>query len=134
MRLGKHSIPEVAIDFMNRDHQVFIDLVISLEQQLSVKTDPALISQTLDELLQHTVAHFAEEEKHMRAASFPPYPVHHQEHQQVLAGLQEQIVAWSKKHDATKLMKYVQDTLPAWLAHHVQSMDFVTAAWLARAR
>jgi hemerythrin-like metal-binding protein len=132
MLLGKHSVPEVAIDFMNRDHQIFIDLVVELQRLLSVNTDPSALTAALEELQLHTASHFAEEEVHMLDACFPPYLIHQQEHKQVLADLQAKIEVWKSGQDKAQLKKYVQEDLPAWLSHHVQSMDYVTANWLAR--
>jgi len=132
MLLGKHSIPEVAVEFMNRDHQAFIDQVEKLEKLLSKTLNSELIDQHLIELHKHTRDHFAAEEKGMQVISFPPYPIHQQEHERMLGEMIEQIEAWKTERNAARLDHYVKDTLPSWLAQHVQTMDFVTAMWLSR--
>jgi hemerythrin-like metal-binding protein len=132
MLLGKHPIPEVAMEFMNRDHQAFIDQVELLEKLLASLHDIQLIDQHLKELHEHTRNHFATEEKGMLVISFPPYPVHQQEHERMLSEMIEQIEAWKNERDAERLSQYVKETLPMWLAQHVQTMDFVTAMWLSR--
>ncbi len=132
MLLGKHDIPEVAIEFMNRDHQSFIDQVEQLEKLLSRRHDAEVIEHRLRELQEHTRTHFEAEEKGMRVIEFPPYPVHQQEHRRMLAEMAEQIEAWQVQRDAARLSQYVSHTLPQWLALHVQTMDFVTAMWLSR--
>jgi hemerythrin len=130
MQLGQHAIPEVALAFMNRDHQAFIEQVQLLEKMLSDSANVEAIDQHLNELLEHTRIHFAEEDKEMQAGGFPPYPVHQQEHRSVLQGMAAEIEAWQTQRDGARLAQYLQQTLPDWFAKHVQMMDFVTARWL----
>ncbi len=131
MQLGQYVIPEVALAFMNRDHQAFIEQVQLLEKLLAESADAETIAQHLSELHEHTRIHFADEEKEMQAGGFPPYPVHQQEHRSVLQGMAAEIEAWQSLHDAVRLSQYLKQALPDWFAKHVQMMDFVTARWLA---
>lgn len=131
MQIGQYTIPEVALAFMNRDHQAFIEQVQHLEKLLVDFRDAEIIDQHLNELLEHTRIHFAAEEKEMQAGAFPPYPVHQQEHHRVLQGMEAEIEAWQTQRDVARLTQYIKQALPEWLAQHVQMMDFVTARWLA---
>lgn len=132
MQLGKYTIPDVALDFMNRDHQAFIAHVERLEKLLTATPDAEAIDRELDEMYEHTHVHFAAEENEMQAKEFPPYEIHRQEHQRVLGEMVAQIEVWKTRRDVTKLSQYVNEALPEWLKQHTQSMDFITADWLSK--
>ena len=131
MQLGQYAIPEVALAFMNRDHQAFIEQVQLLEKLLADSANAEAVDLHLNELYEHTRIHFADEEKEMQAGGFPPYPVHQQEHRSVLQGMAAEIEAWQTQRDVARLTQYLHQALPDWFAKHVQMMDFVTARWLA---
>ena len=81
------AFPEVAVDFMNHDHHEFAALREKLLALIAPGSAAAGIDPLLDELHQHTVRHFADEEKLMQETGFPVYPVHKDEHDSVLADM-----------------------------------------------
>lgn len=123
--------PQVALAFMNRDHAEFVELLQRLTAALAAQEQPAHIDALLDELLTHTRAHFAEEERRMQAVQFPPFPMHQGEHQRVLQDIEAHIGDWKRGRDAAALHDWLAHAVSDWFTTHVASMDFVTAAYIA---
>lgn len=126
------NYPQVALDFMNRDHQEFVamlDKLLNLLDQTPPDTDQ--LDTLLDDLLEHTRHHFAEEESRMLAAQFPPYPMHKGEHDRVLAGMTAQIETWEQGRDTETLKNWLEKDVGDWFVNHVRTMDFITAAFIA---
>lgn len=122
--------PQVALDFMNRDHAEFVALRERLLGLLAQPAAEAEVDTALDELLQHTRHHFAEEERQMQETRFPPYPVHKMEHDRVLAELEERIAQWQQQRDAKGLRDFAEVALADWFVNHVGMMDLVTARFI----
>ncbi len=126
------NYPRVALDFMNHDHQEFDALRDQLLESLN-QSPPDLdkLDARLDNLLEHTRHHFAEEESRMQAAQFPPYPMHKGEHDRVLADMTTQVEAWERGRDAEALKNWLKKDVGDWFVNHVNTMDFITAAFIA---
>ena len=125
------NYPQVALDFMNRDHAEFIDLRGKLLELLSAPSDTAAISTLLDQLLEHTRHHFAEEEQLMQDTLFFAYPMHKSEHDNVLAEMSARIGDWKQTHNNEILREWLERTVGDWFVNHVSTMDFVTAGFVA---
>ncbi len=123
--------PQVALDFMNRDHAEFVALRGQLLGLLSAKAPGAKVDTLLDELLEHTRHHFAEEERLMQETQFPPYRMHKGEHDNVLTDMSAQIERWKQGRDAAALRDWLDRTVGDWFVNHVRTMDFVTAGFIA---
>jgi hemerythrin len=124
------SYPQVALDFMNRDHAEFVELRARLLGLLSASAPAAAVDTLLGELLAHTRHHFAEEERLMQETRFPPYPVHQGEHDKVLADMAARIASWQQERDAAALRAWLDRDVGDWFVSHVGSMDFVTAGFI----
>jgi len=127
-------IPQVALPFINQDHRVEGDLLNRLHEALVAHRaggPAAPVLQAFEMLLAHTREHFGREEEAMRRAAFPPYPVHKEEHDRVLEEMEEEGRAFGEKGDAARLGRYVAEAVPAWFVAHIQSMDAVTAQFVA---
>ena len=125
---------QVALDFMNRDHAEFVALSEKLLALLAQQHVESEVDALLGQLLEHTQHHFAEEERQMQATHFPPYRRHKGEHDRVLGALEEHIALWQKGRDAAQLRTVIESTLNDWFVNHVNSMDFVTANFIAQAK
>lgn len=126
------NYPQVALEFMNRDHQEFVALREKLLALLQASPlDTARIDALLYELMDHTDHHFDEEEGRMLAAQFPPFSVHKGEHIRALAEIRGQVSAWETSRDAAALQQWLEQRLADWFVNHVNTMDFVTAAFIA---
>ncbi|MDX8385241.1 MAG: hemerythrin family protein [Gallionella sp.] len=123
--------PQVELDFMNRDHAVFNQLHTKLLELLGSQAANTEVDETLSQLAEHTRNHFSAEEQAMRDAQFPPYPVHKEEHAQVLVDMLDRIERWHQKRDMEALNDYLKHTLPAWFSQHVSKMDVATERYIA---
>lgn len=125
------SLPEVALPFMNTVHCEELTLVGDLQKQLDSKAEPAIIDQQMAAWVDHTVAHFAREERLMAEYSFFAYVPHQMEHEQALQELRVVQQQWSEERNYEALSSYIMNWR-AWLELHIGSMDFVTAQFLSQ--
>jgi hemerythrin len=88
----------------------------------------------LEALFQHTQEHFGREEEAMRQAAFPPYAIHKGEHDRVLEEMESEETHFRETGDTGRLWTYVSGSVPAWFVGHIQSMDAVTAQFVAARR
>ena len=125
------SIPEVALDFMNKTHFEEIEMVkalgniVSEYQQNNNQEKQLTIS--LEHWLKHTKAHFSRENLLMMDINFPMYSVHSGEHSSVLEEMENIVNAWKNNHDIALISDYIFTTWPNWFNSHVNSMDMITA-------
>lgn len=132
MKIDIQDVPRVALDFMNSDHEEFVDLFNALSGLLQEDgLDKERVSALFGDLLQHCRDHFAREEYQMEAFSFPAYHCHLGEHQGVLAEMEKELEAWNSSGDVQWLSDYLEQ-LPEWLATHVATMDTVTAGYISQ--
>lgn len=127
------AFPQVALDFMNRDHEEFAALRDRLLDQLATGAADG-IDGLLDELQRHTVRHFADEEAAMQEAGFPVYAVHKGEHDAVLADMAARIDLWRRAGNVEVLREWIDAAVGEWFVNHVNSMDMVTARFVAAQR
>jgi hemerythrin len=136
MLIDKADLPMVAKEIMNEVHLEDVDIINDLyELVLEYEKNPNDENkQKLDEQYQawfkHTIVHFADEEEMMRENAFPPYPVHKGEHDNALATMDRVFSSWQSSGDIQVLKQYLENELPLWLTHHIQTMDTVTAMFL----
>jgi hemerythrin len=129
------AIPQVALPFINHDHREEARLLNDLADaitghekgQVSVET----VLHRFEALFEHTQVHFGLEEEAMQKAGFPPYPVHKGEHVRVLEEMEAEEVHFRETGDTARLRAYVTEGVPAWFIQHIQSMDAVTAQFVA---
>ena len=122
--------PQVALDFMNRDHAEFVAMREQLLDRLDTQTPAVGVDTLLDELLAHTRHHFAEEERLMQETRFPPYAVHKGEHDSVLVDMSAQVGKWKQYRDVAALRNWLDSSVGDWFVAHVGSMDMVTAGYI----
>jgi len=129
------GIPQVAVAFMNDDHREegrrLNDLAEAVKGHRVGKVPVEAVLHRLEALFEHTQEHFAREDEAMRAAAFPPFSVHKAEHDRVLEEMEAEETHFRETGDTARLWKYVSEAVPAWFVAHIQSMDSVTAAFLA---
>lgn len=128
------AYPQVALAFMNHDHAEFVEMREQLLAALAQEGNTAEVDALLDRLMEHTRTHFGEEERQMREAQFPPYPVHKGEHDRVLADMETHVAQWQQERDAAALRSWLDKDVGDWFVNHVGMMDFVTARFIAATR
>lgn len=129
------AIPQVALDFVNADHReegrLLNELADAVEGHRGGKVPVEAVLHRLEALLGHTQEHFGREEQAMQRAGFPPYPVHKAEHDRVLEEMEVEATHFRETGDTARLRRYVRELVPAWFISHIQSMDAVTAGFVA---
>ncbi len=129
------GIPQVSVPFMNDDHREeghrLNELADAVKGHRLGKVPVETVLHRLEALFEHTQEHFAREEAAMQKAGFPPFPVHKAEHDRVLEEMESEETHFRETGDTARLWKYVSDTVPAWFVSHIQSMDQVTAGFIA---
>jgi hemerythrin len=128
-------IPQVAVDFINEDHRREGQLVNELAQAITDhragKGPAEAIAARWDALLVHTREHFGREEAAMQQTGFPPFAVHKGEHERVLAEMSAEGRSFRERGDVERLWRYVTVAVPAWFVEHIDTMDNVTAQFIA---
>jgi hemerythrin len=119
---------------MNHDHAEFVALRAELLGLLSSSGNEVAVDGRLNELLDHTRRHFGEEERLMREVNFPPFPVHKGEHDAVLRDMSTRAEDWKQDRDANVLRAWLDEDVGDWFVNHVNTMDFVTARFIAAQR
>lgn len=126
------DLPELPVAFMNEDHAHAAEQWREMASALAeYPARPARLVAACDAFLRHNREHFEREEAAMLSSGFPPYPVHKQEHDRVLAWIEELLDSIRAGEDPALLHDVIQRDLLAWLQQHVQTMDLVTARWIA---
>ena len=125
------DVPKVTFEAMNTVHAEEVEMLNRIETLLGSNASEAELSETLDALFIHTREHFANEERLMREAGFPPYEMHKSEHDRVLNAFQLAVMDWRSRKDNAILHHYFCVETPEWLHQHIASMDTVTARFIA---
>lgn len=105
---------------MDDTHREFVDLVASLEASLG--GPPQVTDSALDQLLAHTVEHFAQEERWMAAIGFAPENCHAFQHAHVLQVLRE-VTRLHREEGDLALVRQLVGELSKWFPVHAQAMD-----------
>lgn len=116
---------ELGIPAMDRTHQEFVELY----NGVAGAGDRDLAAR-FDALVDHTVAHFAQEDRWMVASGFPPTAIHRAEHDRLLEQmrvLQRRVAAGD-----TAAGRPIIDALPGWFDQHAATMDAALANWIRR--
>jgi len=129
--MTQDQLPMVAIPSMNDTHLEEMLLVNKLDTAAK-KNDISAVSEILNELLEHTVAHFSRENEMMEKSKFPAYAMHKAEHDRHLQEFEALIKYFEKTKDPRAIATHIEGNLEKWLIHHIQTMDTVTAQFLAQ--
>jgi hemerythrin len=124
--------PALPVPFMNEDHAhaaALIETMCAALPACPVNVTPLI--RACRAFLEHNRGHFAREEEAMRNSGFPAYPIHKNEHDQVLAWLESRIEAISGGLPCDTAQTLVEQEIPAWFVRHIETMDRATANWIA---
>ncbi len=116
---------ELGVVTMDDTHREFIDLLNRLAD-----CPPAEALERFDALLDHTVAHFWQEDVWMDKSDFPPLYCHRGEHERVLDVLREvrRLIAAGDDGIVVTLLR----ELPLWFDNHAATMDAALAGHIER--
>jgi len=135
MKLSCDDFPEVPLSEMHKVHIEEVDMINAIYDLLEAVekggADKALLTERLDELLEHTREHFANEERLMSEYHFPPYAMHKGVHDLFMADMEQMVADWRSTQQTGPVKQFMCVELPAWMKQHISTMDFVTAGFLA---
>jgi len=109
---------------MDLTHREFIDLLAEVEAAMSAAR-PELLARYA-RLLEHTVAHLAQEDRWMAATGFAAENCHAFQHQSVLQVMREVDRLAREENDFEPLERAVAE-LAAWFPIHAETMDAALA-------
>jgi len=115
---ARYGLNIVSIDLQ---HRMLVDMSNQLYRSIISNGTNKATQHSLDELLKHTIFHFAFEEKLMAACCYPGLDQHKAEH----AGLLQQFEAVRADivGGQLPLNSGVMNFLQGWLTHHIVSCD-----------
>jgi hemerythrin len=111
----------LGVEFQDMDHQEFIALVTAASA-----ADDSTLPAAMAALVSHTREHFAREETMMAECGFFAAHCHKDEHDRVLAELDEIAHALSEG-DLTEAKDWLAYSAQSWFENHLATMDTVTA-------
>ena len=126
------QIPILSIASMNDTH---------LEESLIINRLGVAVSNDdiddvyliLRELLEHTRAHYVDEEAMMEETLFPAIKTHKKEHDRHLNELRSVIEYFDKHKETGAVHAYIEGNLSAWTLHHADTMDRELALFVKEA-
>jgi hemerythrin len=131
MLIKENEIPRVALNDMNKVHDVEIEIVNKLYDAIVKNEDIAEILKYFDEFLNDVINHFTFEQGLMEKYNFFAYPIHRAEHERVLYELKSLEKILKEKGDMKTVKDYLENVFKPWIINHVQTMDTVTAMYLS---
>lgn len=105
---------------MDHTHQEFVDLLA----QVAIADDEAVLA-VWDALVEHTQAHFDQEDRWMRDTGFASGNCHATQHRVVLSVMREGTASGQ-----VAMIRQMADELAAWFPTHAQTMDAALALHL----
>ncbi len=128
--LTQEQLPMVAMPSMNDTHLEELLLINRILEAVEAR-DAEAVDALFEALTEHTLEHFSGEEAMMREKRFPPYLMHKSEHDRALNEMRMALTLWRQHRDFERLRYYIETTLVDWVVNHIQTMDTVTANFLA---
>jgi hemerythrin len=113
----------VGVEIIDSDHRGLVDIVNRLHDVLLGGGDGAL--RICDELIQHTLVHFANEEQWFEPLCYPRADLHRRMHDK----LKERILAYRAELERDPALAAFEQ-FTGWLTHHIAGEDHTYGAWL----
>ena len=123
LMINLNTLPLVSFKSMNEVHIEEVHIINRLFENLNTQADFEIISQTLQNLLEHMQEHFSSEEKIMREFHYPSLQMHKADHDKVLNQARYAEMQWRNNKDEDELREYLEDDVVAWLDQHIKAMD-----------
>jgi hemerythrin-like metal-binding protein len=114
---------------MDAQHKHLMQLLNDLHDGMSRGAGKDAVRGVLDQLIQYTRAHFADEERALEAARYPKLAEHKAEHKALTDKVLQFRDDWAAGRVA--LSVHVLTFLKDWLKHHIMGTDKQYAPYLA---
>lgn len=112
---------ETGFSQVDEQHQHLFDIINRLHEAMSQGQGRDVIKETLEEMIDYTVEHFAMEEKLMLETNYPLY----QEHKKIHDKLTQEVKEIAEKFtDGDRFVTIeLSHFLTKWLIHHIKGQD-----------
>ena len=114
----KYSIGNAAVD---HEHREMIRQITTLYQQLEGPVDATTIEAVLGEIHAGISAHFALEERLMRAANYAEYEDHKDDHEDLLDQIHDLMDGFAEDPETGR--ELLQQRMSDWFGRHFSSFD-----------
>lgn len=121
---------EIQQPTMDATHREFVQLLGSVELALDGPAEELL--RRYRHLVEHTVEHFAQEDRWMLSTGFAAENCHTHQHAQVLEVMREVLAHAEAKQDLLPLQRLLPE-LVNWFPVHAQTMDMALALHMQQA-
>jgi hemerythrin len=121
---------ESGVQVIDEQHKQLFTAVNAFQQAHSSGQGQERIRGTLDFLVNYTVEHFRDEEALQVQYDFPDYMRHRQQHSDFTKTVVALMERFNQEGANDALMLEMYETIGNWLLHHIQSDDFVVAAYI----
>jgi hemerythrin-like metal-binding protein len=110
---------------MDETHQEFVTCIAAIQN-----AEPKDCLGLMDQLLEHAVAHFKQEDDWMIATEFPPRTCHMDEHAAVLASIRG--VRELARQGAPEKCLHLANELARWFPSHTDHLDSALSHWMCK--
>jgi len=122
---------ESGVSVIDEQHKQLFNAVNAFQQAYSSGQDSdERLRETLNFLVNYTVEHFRDEEALQVQYDFPDYMRHRQQHGDFTKTVLALVDRFNQEGANDTLMLEMYETIGNWLVHHIQSDDFVVAAYI----
>lgn len=127
--ISQEKLSMLVMPSMNNTHLEDMILMNALSSAADAK-DFALAKNAFNELIEHTIVHFSDEEEMMQEKKFPPYATHKVEHDRALKELRSVSQRFREGDGDFELVTaYIDGALAPWMIQHVLTLDKETATF-----
>ncbi|ADU96364.1 bacteriohemerythrin [Thermovibrio ammonificans] len=126
------DLPLTAYEGMNAVHLRELGILNRLYSALGGEADDSEVEKLFREFIEDVENHFSYEEELMKLTYFFAFDCHHGEHNRVRQELKEVFNRWLKTKDRKAALNYFESTFKPWIVEHINTMDTVTAQWVAK--
>ena len=113
----KYEIGHKRIDF---EHQIFVDLIVKIDDAVKNKQDKNYIERLLNELQAYATFHFISEENIMYSINYPDFEIHKKHHNELLDKYNQKLMEIAL--DEQKVEDLIA-FLKSWFINHTLNED-----------
>lgn len=117
----------VKVDVFDRDHKKLVEILNTLYDAIEERRSRENLDQILNELVDYTAYHFANEEEYMVKHNYPGLAAHKRTHGVFV----DQVMEFKEKYEkgeATLDLK-LMDFLKEWITNHILRLDRMYSAF-----